>query len=211
MNVVKNTSVTKSKPIIAVDIDDVLADFVVAMVNFSNEHFKTNLTTEDYDENWAKMWHVSDAEAIARRTMMKNTEMNTTLKPLENAYEVLEKLTTKFEIVALTSRPEDIARATAGWTEMHFPHLVSRIVHSNFWSQIPGKISHSANLTKGNLAQEIGTSFLIDDQPKHANSFAELGGRSLLFGDYGWNRDAEIVDGVTRVADWGGVADYFGV
>jgi len=40
-----------NKPIIAVDIDDVLANLAQEIVDFSNKNWGTNLTIDDYNEH----------------------------------------------------------------------------------------------------------------------------------------------------------------
>jgi hypothetical protein len=92
----------------------------------------------------------------------------------------------------------------------HFGNIFDEIIFSGVYEET-SDFSVTIHRTKGDICQEIGASFLIDDQPKHANGEAERGIKSLLFGDYGWNRKAEIVYGVIRLSDWGKVADYFGV
>ncbi len=53
-------------PIIAIDIDDVLADYAAGFVKFSNARWGLNLTIADYDEHWGNVWGV-DVDEVRRR------------------------------------------------------------------------------------------------------------------------------------------------
>ncbi len=209
----KLTSLTKSKPIIAVDIDDVLADWSGSLVEFANHNWQSNLTRDKVSENWGDMFQI-DSDEWSRRfnEFMKiaNPYEKMTDIGSELARKTLMKLKEGFGLVILTSRPLEVRKITDDWLGEHFPGIFAEVIFA-----LPYQSGEDPNAwekrTKADLAVKIGAEFLIDDQPKHTNSFARIGGKSLLFGDYGWNRNAKLVNGVTRVANWGGVADYFGV
>jgi len=215
MNVVINTSITKSKPIIVVDIDDVLGDYMAMVVDYGNARYGMNLTHDDGSENWGEMFGVSQEEWLnGFEDFCAETEWYKHEKSIKNAREVLEKLRERFQLVVVTSRGISLKQDTLEWLEKNYGGVVDEVIFAGIFdgAERRDKDLHVlARLTKADKLQEIGASYFIDDQPKHVNAAAECGIKSLLFGDYGWNRDAEIVDGVTRVADWEGVADYFGV
>lgn len=54
------------KPKIAVDIDDVLSEFVPALIEYSNKKWGTKLTIDDFSEDYAQMWKV-DHEVVKQR------------------------------------------------------------------------------------------------------------------------------------------------
>ncbi|MCL2280971.1 hypothetical protein FWC31_03785 [Candidatus Saccharibacteria bacterium] len=197
-----------NKPIIAVDIDDVLTVLAPKIIEYSNKNLGCNLTLDDYDDWWAKMWGVDVDETIRRAQMIfADPEIYPNLSVMRGAQSALDKLTTRYKIVVLTSRPLFILDTTTTWINRNFPMIEEIFLSGNYDN--PDR--HSGKRNKGDIVKEIGAMYFIDDQPKHTNAAAERGIESILFGDYGWNRDVEIAPGVTRVADWGGVADYFGV
>ena len=51
----------KKKPIIAIDIDDVLSDNAVQFINYCNKHWGRSLTIDDYDEDLHAVLGVDDA------------------------------------------------------------------------------------------------------------------------------------------------------
>jgi len=63
--------------------------------------------------------------------------------------------------------------------------------------------------TKGELCQELGADYIIDDQLKHCVGAAKLGLKALLFGNYLWNQNGSLPENVQRVDDWSGVLRYF--
>ena len=205
---------TPRKPIVAVDIDDVLADFVGAFVEYSNKYWHGDYQNDDYSEDWAAFWRVDYQEMIRRREEMKRTDFNATLPIIDGARETLERLKPNYDFAAITSRPRDITDVTNCWLARNFPKIFREIYYAGIWDIVPGEHQNPVRQTmnKGKMVCEIvGASYLIDDQPKHVNGAADLGVTGLLFGGYGWNRDAEIRAGVVRVAGWSAVAQYFGV
>jgi len=203
---------TDQKPIIAIDIDDVLSDYAGSLVEFANLRWHAGLTRELVSENWSKMFNIDGDEWLKRFDEFMTIDPYAEMANMggEQALTVLHQLKKQFQLVSLTSRPLDVVDITNDWLNQYFPGVFNDVIFG-----VPYQNGEDPNKwekrTKADLAMKIGATYLIDDQPKHANSFAKIDGKSLLFGDYGWNRDAEILPGVTRVADWGEVADYFGV
>ena len=198
----------KRKPTIAMDIDDCLALFADRLAGYSNDKWGHKLGAEDYLENWATMWGVSWDEVQKRiDTMFVDEEFYPTLGVVEGAREALEELGARYELVALTSRSGSLlGEMTRAWLDKEFPGKFRELRHLGSWASVS---EFNLELTKGQVCKELGAEFLIDDQPKHCNAAAEVGVKALLFGDYKWNRAADIHDGVVRTRDWGSVMKYF--
>jgi 5'(3')-deoxyribonucleotidase len=200
----KNAS---NKPIIAVDVDDVLTDSAQAIVHFSNQKWRTNLTLEDYDEHWGDMWKADNAEWYKRADQIFAAKILQG-QPLNRAVEVLTGLSGAYELVITTSRVRPIAEDTRQWLEENFAKLFGKVHCAGIWEEDSPHMD-KAKATKAHLLQAVGASYLIDDQPKHCLAAAELGITALLFGDYPWNRNDVLPKGVTRVKDWEEVEEYF--
>src|SRR5574337_2004911 len=91
---------------IAVDIDDVLAANAKGFTDYSNQKWGTSLTPDDYDEHWAKVWGVDEAEAEKRA---KHIHQNDSF--IIGAYghdsdakKVLRSLAKNYTLVVVTSR-----------------------------------------------------------------------------------------------------------
>ncbi len=204
-------SKTTNKPIIAVDVDDVLGDQVGTILRYLRDKKGADLTFEQYSENWGEMCGISEEAAVAEFIEFALSDYGFgNFEMIPGGREVLQKLKPDFELVVLTSRNLFLRKDTLSWINKNFPDIFDEIYFSGIYDN-DEKLHVKANRTKADKLREIGATYLIDDQPKHTNAAANIGIKSLLFGDFGWNRNAEIVDGVTRVNNWGGVADYFGV
>lgn len=192
---------------IAVDIDDVLASSAAAWVIYSNAQWGTNLTIEDYDEDWAKMWGVDHEEAARRALQINTSGLVGTYEDFREAKAVLERLAARYRLVITSSRVEYQRADTLEWLEKRFGGVFEAIHFGGFYDNWqPDSVKH----TKAGLLQSIGADYLIDDQPKHCLAAAAVGVEALLFGEYAWSRRVDnLPTGVTRCKDWVAVGKYF--
>jgi 5'(3')-deoxyribonucleotidase len=202
----KNAS---NKPIIAVDIDDVLKESASVIIEYSNRRWGMNLTIDDYTEHWGKMWKIDDDEWRLRNYEVGAEGTLVHGKPLDTAKQVLLELSATYELVITTSRQEVISKPTLAWLEEHFKDVFASVHFARIWDDSESDVNQKAQATKGTLLKQIGARYLIDDQTKHCVAAAEKGIAALLFGDYPWNRHDVLPDGVTRVKDWKAVEEYF--
>lgn len=196
----------QSKKIIAVDIDDVLASEAEFVVRYSNEHWGTNLTLDDYSEDWGKLWSVDYEERERRAAELNQPGMQVAYPLIAGGFEALQQLKEDYRLIILTSRPKPMWDEIQEWFDGVFPGIFSDIHFTGFWET--GKPGGHL-MTKGELAKEIGADYIIDDQPKHCFSAAEVGIEAILFGDYGISRDLQLPARVTRCRTWADVQKYF--
>ncbi len=196
-----------TKPIIAIDIDDVLADYSAEFVLASNRLWGTEFTEEDYDEDWVKLWGVDLNEAMDRGRVLFEDRIHERLKHKIDAVAVLQDLSERFTLKILTARNDQSKVATLEWFNRHYPMIDQQnITFAGLWDNPDENV---AKRTKGELAKNMGVHYLIDDQLKHCAAAAEHGINALLFGDYRWNQIAELPTGVMRVDNWAAVQEYF--
>lgn len=195
------------KQVIAVDIDDVLAASAEGWIEFSNQKWGTNLTIEDYDEDWSKMWGVDRAEEKIRSQAVYDAVIIRDFKHHDAALPVLQKLAKRYELVIATSRVQAMHTETLEWLDKHYAGIFSGFHRSGLFDVLTPD-SHKG--TKAEMIKKIGADYLIDDQPKHCLAVAELGIETILFGDYSWNRDiGPLPPRVTRCHDWSAIERYF--
>jgi uncharacterized HAD superfamily protein len=194
------------KSIIAVDIDDVLADHAQQFVDFSNKRWETNLTVDDYDEHWAAMWKLDRTEALARADDFFRSGVIAQYNHANDALPVLTRLSRKYHLIVITSRRLQIEKESRAWIASHYPGVFSEIHFSGIWDKIDDK-THLQ--TKAEICQKFGVTYLIDDQLKHCIAAAKNSMKGLLFGEYIWNQSAELPKNVVRVKDWEAVEEYF--
>jgi len=198
-----------TRKIIAVDIDDVLADNAKGFAEFSNSRWGGALTQDDYDEHWARVWGVSEREARQRADIFHREGAVVSYSHNESATTVLRKLRKKYQLVIVTSRRRSIEVHTNEWIHRHYPGIFSEdtIHFAGIWD---GEISQATNyLTKGDLCASLGVHYLIDDQLKHCVAVAERGMSAILYGDYTWNRSDTLAEGVMRLNTWQQIGEYF--
>lgn len=197
-----------TKPVIAVDIDDVLSDTVPAFLAFTNKKWGLNFTPQDYNEHLAVMWKTSEEEAKKRVLDFHDSGMSASYKHDETALPVLEELSKKYTLVIVTSRRRHLEEMSRAWLETHYPGVFSDIYFAGIWdTDVDAQTKNS--MTKASICLEIGAKYLIDDQPKHCEAAAEVGIACLLFGDYPWNKMFREDQNITRVIDWKAVGEYF--
>lgn len=195
-----------AKQIIAVDIDDVLAPSAQSFIAFSNETWGTSLTIDDYSEDWTRLWQVDHEEAMKRSDVVHSSAFWHQEPRQDDAQRVLRKLAGQYRLVVTTSRRSQLKQHTLVWIEKHFGDIFENVHFAGMWDIITADSIHA---TKKELCEQIGASFLIDDQPKHCLAVAKAGITALMFGDYPWNRMDNLPEGVIRVHDWRAVEEYF--
>lgn len=189
---------------IAIDLDDVLAAHAEAVISFSNMHYSTQLTIEDYNDHWAAMWKVSQDESYRRSIALHDPKFVEafSVKQVEVAKQTLEKMQASYDLYIVTARAVELIPITRAWVGQHFPGIFRDIHFVPIWDP-------NNTLTKADICTQIGANYLIDDLAKHCNIAASQGIQAILFGDYAWNRAEAITDGVTRCRDWHDVIAFF--
>lgn len=195
-----------TKPIIAVDIDDVLAVHAEAMIAYSNRTFGLSLTMEDYTEHWSQMWQIDHEETAKRSNEYHSTDDMSHYKHHEDAVEVLKHLARDYRLIIVTARRQQVTEITKVWIDKHFGGIFEAIHFADIWNTITDT---SFIATKADLCQELGVSYLIDDQSKHCNAVSEKGIQAIMFGNYPWNRNNEVNPAVVKCANWQEVETYF--
>ncbi|HXR50319.1 MAG TPA: HAD hydrolase-like protein [Verrucomicrobiae bacterium] len=198
-----------SRETIAVDLDDVLGDENGAIMHFSNKQLGLNHTLEDYtrkapyERYWENIWKLGANEGQKHYEAFISSPYKKHLKPIAGAAEALKTLEKERNLVIVTSRREDMMEYSHEWLEMHFPQVFKEIHFVHLWDE------GSQRATKAKICNEIGATYLIDDNLEHCTLAAEAGVQALLFEEYGWNRDRELPKGVVPVIGWAAVTEYF--
>lgn len=188
-----------SRRIIAVDLDDVLAAHVEAFVEFSNTRYATQITTEEYNDHWTNIWgDMSHDEIVARAAEFHTHESVVMYDVKPGAQDAIAELARDNDLYIVTARPKQIVDASFEWLDIHFPGVFKGVRFVPIW--VPEN-----TITKADICKEIGATFLIDDIPRHCDIAAHAGVTALLFGDYSWNRNHDLLEGVVRCKTWADV------
>eukprot|EP00043_Microstomoeca_roanoka_P017850 m.187622 g.187622 ORF g.187622 m.187622 type:complete len:222 (+) comp16714_c6_seq4:50-715(+) len=188
------------RPVIAVDLDEVLGYFVEALCEFHNQVYNTSYTPESFfSYTFQDVWGGSKEESQRKvNEFLESSFFQRGLRLVPGAKEALAKLAEKFDLCIVTSRQHSIATETHQWVESHFPNTFKSILFGNHWGE------HGERKTKPEMCMAINASVLIDDALHYAKECAGHMKQVLLFGEYAWNKadDQELSEGITRVRDW---------
>jgi len=193
-----------SKPVIALDVDDVLVDTATHLLGSYNKAYGTKLTRSHYYTRDTEAHGVEHYDEAARRfEKYMRSPAYTDVLPLPEAVRAVKHLSQYYEFVGVTSRPEYVAEATGKWLEEHFG--VVKVVFTSF---IMGGSDHQGIvLSKAEVCQDINAKYMIDDHLHHALSAADIGVEVLLL-DQIWNQTDHLPERVTRVKSWQEIEAY---
>lgn len=117
---------------------------------------------------------------------------------IEKADFYLSVLSERFRLEVVTARNPRRVEETLGWLAINLPDVFSG-VHFN------RAFGGAEELTKGEVCQRIGASYLIDDLEEHCLTAAEVGVKAFLFGSYPQKEHESI----HPVQGWADIIDYF--
>src|SRR3989344_7146310 len=115
------------KPVIAVDLDDVLLLQAEGLIAFSNETWGTDLTLEDYDDDLSKVWPL-DADEVEARKRLYHEMAVPLLKPVEEAREGMEALAKTRDLIVVTARRETLRVASLETLDRYYEGLIQNVV-----------------------------------------------------------------------------------
>ena len=198
----------KKRPIIAIDIDDVLSDNAAWFIDYCNKHWGRSLTINDYDEHWQKVLQVDDEQLDRMGKEYYGSDYISKYNCIPDSVDALNKLKTDYELLIITSRPNYTRQRTVSWIQNKYPGIFAEdhIIFAGFWDIVS---EESIKCTKGELSKKLGAGYIIDDQLKHCIGASEHGVKGILFGNYNWNQASGLPVNVQRAKSWVEVLDYF--
>jgi hypothetical protein len=197
----------REKPIIAVDIDNVLAKTAETFAEYSNRTWATAITPSDFGEDFTRVWGVSYEVALLRLNQIYSAGVFADIPAMEAALAVLQHLRRQYRLVIVTSRRKSIAGLTREWVNTSFPGCFEDIYFSGIYDGDLNDLS-LLRMTKGEVLQNIGAAYLIDDEPKHCFAADSVGVKSLLFQMRASGID-QLPATITPVGGWEEVKRYF--
>jgi 5'(3')-deoxyribonucleotidase len=193
-----------AKPIIAVDIDDVLVPHFQDLIDWYNKKYGTHLTLAHNQKGDPKPWGVKTVEeAIKRVQGFFETPEFANPAPFKEAVAALKKLSQRYTLVVVTARDTLTEKITRDWLDKHFAKIFKE-AHFTARYNLEGKAR-----SKADVCQAVGAKYLIDDTPRNIIEAAEAGINCLLFGDYPWSKSMSLPANVIEVRNWDEVLEYF--
>lgn len=156
----KVKTLQKHKPVLLIDQDDVLAEYIKGVVENFNEKYNTNYTTDD-----CVCWDLVSVFGEDILTIMHEPELFRNLKPVEEAIETFKRLyeSNLFEMYIVTAAHPSSVEAKYEWIKQYMP----------FFPQNHIIISSVKYMIKGD--------YLLDDGMHNIVAFKEAGGTSIIF------------------------------
>lgn len=194
-----NTLMKSSKKIIAVDIDEVLADFIAYFVEYHNLTYKTSMTKDKvFSFSLHEVFEVTKEDITSKMIRFSEEGHDTKITLVPGAKEGIDELLKKgYELHLVTSRPEAIRPQTEKWIEKNFPGKFTNLHHA-FNPNIHAK---GSKMKKWEICKEIGAGVLIEDFLPNAIGCSENGINVLLM-DAPWNQTEDLPTNVVRVKSW---------
>ncbi|KAJ0262864.1 Uncharacterized protein HA466_0033280 [Hirschfeldia incana] len=138
------------KIVVAVDIDEVLGNFVSALNKFIADRYLSNHSVSEYHVyEFFKIWNCSRNEADIRvHEFFKTSYFKKGIHPLPGAHKTLHKLSRYCELSVVTSRQNAIKDHTLEWLDMHFPGLFKQIHFGNHFA-LQGESKPKSEICRG--------------------------------------------------------------
>jgi uncharacterized HAD superfamily protein len=189
----------KRKPVIAVDIDEVLADFIAYFVNYHNLTYRTRMTRDKvFSFSLHEVFEVTKEDITEKMIRFSSEGHDTKITLVPGAQEGIDALLKKgYELHLVTSRPEAIQKQTEGWIANHFPGKFTNLHHAFN----PNIHKDGSKKKKWEICKEIGAGILIEDFLPNALGCVENGIKVLLM-DTPWNQTDHLPENIIRVKSW---------
>lgn len=188
---------------LGIDLDELLAGFMAALIDYHNATYDTALRREDFHSTrfW-ETWGGTREQAIQKIHDFHSTSYFRCMEPILGSQSGVYRLRENNDLFIITARQDCIADATRKWVDRHFPDTFLDVVFGNHFSQ-SGK-----SRTKRQICDSLEIDVLIDDCLEYALDCCTPS-RHILLLDCPWNRCAGLPDGVYRVKSWDGIVDSF--
>ena len=198
------------KPLIAIDIDDTLADSTESLRIMANQRTGLNVPREAYQvkgEYWGYYERVWAEHGVDKSYSFSDhkAEMEldqSSLLVIDGAVDALGTLATRYRIVLITARDRSWEAETRRWFRDRFDGIDFELYFTDHHHDDKG-------LTKGELCRQLGAELLIDDNDAHCRSAIDQGIGAIRYGTYGWHGDD--VEEFACCRTWRDVLEYLNV
>lgn len=174
--------------VISFDLDDVLAEFQRGWVQFNKLVYNEDYAYEDFTVfNYEIVMGIEKDEVYKRIFEFYHHESFEELEPVRGMLEITKKLVVSNELHVLTSRSSEIADITKRWISKLYPGVFKKI---HFTGQI-SRNGFNHSVTKGDICQQIGAAFHIDDAAIHFKDIVAAGTQVIVY-TRPWNRHVDV-------------------
>lgn len=193
---------TLTRPLVLLDLDDVLVDFHTPFAATIAAMFGLNYSYAErtcyYASDFLPITKEQELQAVFA-TYDGAAIWNS--PPFPHCRKHLERLVNEFDLAILTARPEQYKAATVQWSARHLPGLFSddNVFHNGLLG------TNERKLTKVERAVELGAIALVDDTRHNLEGCAAHRIQGVLF-HHSWNEADSDHDDFIRARGWSEVA-----
>ena len=181
---------------IGIDLDEVLADFLLAVIKYHNLTYGTKLKRSQFlSYGLWKTWGGTEDEATQKLCDFYETPFFKNIQPVPSARKAIFTLKQNNDLFIITSRKNDIAETTQKWINKYFPNIFTEIYFANNYFQ------GGDSKTKAQICDEIGIDILIEDSMEYALECVNSK-RKIFLLDCPWNQYPELPQGIRRFLSW---------
>lgn len=182
--------------LIAVDIDQVLADTLKIYLQYHNTKYFTRFAEEDcHSLNWWEVFGISEEEFMSDYEKFMEEGWNAKIKPVIGSQKGVDALSAKHKLIAITARPTIIAPSTERWMKMYYPGKFQKVYYTRR-TLLAAEVE-----SKHDICIKTGADMLIDDSYEYAKKCADNGLKTLLY-TWPWNRNYKLPPFIERVHSW---------
>jgi len=176
------------RKILGVDLDNVISDTDSLIRSMIYELFEIKLEQNDITDFLLSNCCITEKQSNYLFEIFHEQRCSEA-NPIEGAVEILKKITNKYEIHIVTSRPEFTKEKTVNW-----------LVENNVTYE---RIDFCNDKHNSPIAYDT----FIEDNPETVYNMAKKGIRSLLY-DYPWNQNLKEKLNIFRVFSWDEIYTY---
>lgn len=185
--------------IIAVDVDEVLANFMEDALVLFNKEEKTNWKRNQFTNyDLSKIFNETHQQTMDRIHRFYMHKSFASIKPIPNSQEAIFQLAKNHKLIALTSRPSIIEKQTKEWLKKNFGNSIKEIRMTNQWNNDGGN-----STTKAKICAEIKAKILIEDSSSYLIEC--LNNNNQMYGimpNCPWNKNEPNHKRIFRVNSW---------
>ncbi|MFA5176364.1 MAG: hypothetical protein WC413_03860 [Candidatus Nanoarchaeia archaeon] len=181
---------------IAVDLDEVLGEFLFPVLTYYNKLNHKDLKIDQFHcyDFW-EVWGGTKQEAIQIVDDFFKKGYSEDIKPIPGAQQAINILKNKHNLIIVTSRWDNLRAHTEKWINKYYPNSFSEIYFSNDFS------ANNGNVKKSEICKKLGVNIIIEDNLHYALDCSKEGIISILL-DKPWNKQSENYERVFRVNTW---------
>ncbi|EMD41551.1 hypothetical protein CERSUDRAFT_110103 [Gelatoporia subvermispora B] len=190
----KELGIPADKPLICVDLDDVLSQTNRVVAEWHNDTYGSDMKLSEfyYYYYWKNPHWGTPEETFRKVEEFYKTDRLDKAPPIPGAFEgaqALKKL--GFALVVVTARQRREMERSMKWLEEHYPNTFETMICTGQSQETLAEEGEVlTKLSKAEVCAKLGAKLMIDDSVENALKCAKATPpvAVLLLGDYAWNQ-----------------------